>query len=175
MSEQHPGGTGDDPEQQQPPQQQPPQQPPQPPQPSPGQPPGYGYGQQPGYGYGPQPGYGYGQQPGYGQQQPGYGYGTQPYGYGVPPPYYPTQTEGTATAALVISILGFATCLLPIGGIVGLILANSAERKINESGGRPTGLDQAKAAKIISVIALAITALGVVAIVIGLLAASTHQ
>ena len=116
-------------------------------------PPTQGYGQQ-----GPeQPGYG---QPGYGQQyggQPGYGQAGYPaqygggYGYPAPP-----QTEGSATAALVIAIVGFFVCP-PVGGIVALIMANSAEKRIQASGGRLTGLDQAKAARIIAIIELVLT------------------
>jgi len=127
---------------------------PPPPPPSPYGQPG-GYGQQPGYGpptpespYG-QPGYG---QPGYGQ--PGYGYPAAP------------QTEGTATAALVIAIVGFVTCLWPVAGIVALILANSATKRIEESGGRLSGLEQARWARIIGIVELALTAVGVVLLII---------
>ena len=126
---------------------------PPPPPPSPyGQPGGYA---QPGYGpptpespYG-QPGY---SQPGYGQ--PGYGYPAAP------------QTEGTATAALVIAIVGFVTCLWPVAGIVALILANSATKRIEESGGRLSGLEQARWARIIAIVELALTAVGVVLLII---------
>jgi len=126
---------------------------PPPPPPSPyGQPGGYA---QPGYGpptpespYG-QPGY---SQPGYGQ--PGYGYPAAP------------QTEGTATAALVIAIVGFVTCLWPVAGIVALILANSATKRIEESGGRLSGLEQARWARIIGIVELALTAVGVVLLII---------
>jgi hypothetical protein len=131
--------------------------PPPPPSP-PGQPGDYGK-QQPGYGPPPtpeqqpygQPGYG---QPGYGQ--PGYGYAAAP------------QTEGTATAALVIAIIGFFTCLWPIGAIVALVLANSATRRIEESGGRLGGLEQARWARIIAIVELVLTAVGVLFIIIGL-------
>jgi len=119
-------------------------------------------------GHGPpgpeQPGYGqpYGGQPGYGQA----GYPTQyagGYGYPVAP-----QTEGTATAALVIAIVGFFICA-PVGGIVALIMANNAEKRIQASGGRLTGLDQARAARIIAIVELVLTAVlllfGVLAII----------
>jgi hypothetical protein len=129
-------------------------------------PPGYGqpgYGQ-PGYG---QPGYG---QPGYGQPppgapyggQPGYGppgYGTQPgYGYGYPagPP-----TDSSATAALVIAIVGFFICP-PVGAVVALVMANSAEKRIEASEGRLGGLELAKAARIIAIVELALTAILIV-------------
>jgi hypothetical protein len=115
---------------------------------------------QPGYG---QPGYG---QPGYGQ--PGYG---QP-GYGAPPGYgygYPAgpPTDGTATAALVIAVVGFFVCA-PVGAVVALVMANSAQRRIEASGGRLGGLELAKAARIIAIVELALTALlilgGVIAV-----------
>jgi hypothetical protein len=122
-------------------------------------PPGYG---PPGYG---QPGYTqpYGQSP-YGQ--PGYGqpYGaTQGYGYGYPPA---PQTESSATAALVISIVGFFICP-PVGAVVALVLAGNAQKRIEASGGRLTGLDQVKAARIIAIVQLVLT--GIV-LLIGVLA-----
>jgi hypothetical protein len=134
--------------------------PPPPPPPSPaGQP---GWGQQPGYGppspeqqpYGQQ---GYSQQPGYGQP----GYGQPGYRYPAAP-----QTEGTATAALIIAIVGFFTCLWPIGAIVALVLANSATRRIEESGGRLGGLEQARWARIIAIVELVLTAILVVGFIL---------
>ena len=92
----------------------------------------------------------YGQQPGYGQQP-------APYGYG-PPAYTPPQNEASATAALVIAIAGFFICA-PVGAVVALVLANSAQRRIEESGGRLGGIEQAKAARIIAIVELALTAL----------------
>jgi hypothetical protein len=92
----------------------------------------------------------YGQQPGYGQQPP------VPYGYGQPA--YTPQTEASATAALVIAIAGFFICA-PVGAIVALVLANSAQRRIEESGGRLGGIEQARAARIIAIVELALTAL----------------
>ena len=136
--------------------------PPAPPPPEPGAPPpSQGWPEAPPPQYGGQ-GYGqpYGGQAGYGQ--PGYG---APYGYGYPAP---PQTDSSATAALVIAIVGFFTCP-PVGAIVALILANSAEKRIQESGGRLTGLDQAKAARIIAIVELVLTGIlilvGVLAIV----------
>ncbi|HEU4897315.1 MAG TPA: DUF4190 domain-containing protein [Actinomycetota bacterium] len=140
-----------------------------PPPPDPAAQPGYGpaYPGQPGYG---QPGaeqQGHGQ-PGYGQ--PGYGqpgYGPAPgYGYGYPAG---PQTEGSATAALVIAIVGFFICP-PVGAVVALVLANSAEKRIRESNGRLTGLDQAKAARIIAIIELVLTAVLILAGIIAIVA-----
>ncbi len=125
---------------------------PPPPAPDPAQP---GYGPvQPGYG---QPGYG--PPPGYGQ--PGYG---PPPGYGYPPG---PQTDSSATAALVIAVVGFFICA-PVGAIVALVLANSAQKRIEESNGRLTGLEQARAARIIAIVELALTA---VLILVGVLIA----
>jgi hypothetical protein len=84
-------------------------------------------------------------------------YGQQgPYGQPTGP-----RTEPTATAALVVSIVGFFVCF-PLGGVIGLILALNAERRIKESGGRLTGLDQAKIAKVIALVELALAALAVI-------------
>jgi hypothetical protein len=82
---------------------------------------------------------------------------------GAPGHGYP-QTDGTATAALAIAIVGIFVCL-PVGAIVALLLANGAIRRIQASGGRLTGLDQARAARRIAIIELvlvaALVALGV--------------
>ncbi|HET8788011.1 MAG TPA: DUF4190 domain-containing protein, partial [Actinomycetes bacterium] len=121
-------------------------------------PPARDYGRQ-GYTqpYGGQQGYG---QPPYGQQ-PGYGppYGAPPgagYGYTQAPP-----TDSSATAALVIAIIGFFTCP-PVGAIVALVLANSAQKRIEASNGQLGGLEMARAARIIAIIELALTALALV-------------
>jgi hypothetical protein len=126
--------------------------PPPPPPPSSGQP---GGPQQP-LGYGPAA-----QEPQpYAQQ---YGYGHQP-GYGAPPG---PQTEGLATAALVIAIAGFFICP-PVGAIVALVLANNARQRIEASGGRLSGLEQARAARIIAIIELVLTAIVVLVGAIGM-------
>jgi hypothetical protein len=116
------------------------------PPPSSGQP----GGDQPPLGSGPPP-----------EQQPtvqpsGWG---QP-GYGTPP------TEGMAVAALVIAIVGFFVCP-PVGAIVALVLANSARQRIEASGGRLSGLEQARAARIIAIIELVLTAIIVLALAVG--------
>jgi hypothetical protein len=122
---------------------------PPPPPPAP-PPPGYGPpGPIPPSSYGPPP-------PGYGQ--PGYG---PPPGYGAPPGYgygYPAgpQTDSTATAALVIAIVGIFICM-PVGAVVALVMANSAEKRIQASDGRLTGLELTRAARIISIVELVLT------------------
>jgi hypothetical protein len=121
-----------------------------PPPPPPAPPPGYGPpGPIPPSSYGPPP-------PGYGQ--PGYG---PPPGYGAPPGYgygYPAgpQTDSTATAALVIAIVGIFICM-PVGAVVALVMANSAEKRIQASDGRLTGLELTRAARIISIVELVLT------------------
>jgi hypothetical protein len=76
------------------------------------------------------------------------------------------QTDSSATAALIIAIVGFFICP-PVGAIVAMILANSAQKRIEESGGRLTGLDQARAARIIAIVELVLSA---VVLLIGVLA-----
>jgi hypothetical protein len=127
----------------------------------------------------PPPSYG---QPGASQQPPGPVPGAQepqPYaqqsGYGQPGYGYPPgpQTEALATAALVIAIAGFFICP-PVGAIVALVLANSARRRIEASGGRLSGLEQARAARIIAIIELVLTAIVLlVGIIVGAIAITT--
>jgi hypothetical protein len=66
----------------------------------------------------------------------------------------------------VIAIVGFFVCA-PLGAIVALILANNAKQRIETSGGRLTGLDQARAARIIAIVELVLTAIAVLALAIG--------
>ena len=121
---------------------------------------------------GPPPSSPYGSPPpGYGQ--PGYG---PPPGYGAPPGYgygYPAgpQTDSTATAALVIAIVGIFICM-PVGAIVALVMANSAQKRIEASEGRLTGLELTRAARIIAIVELVLTGVlilgGVLAIALSL-------
>jgi hypothetical protein len=71
-----------------------------------------------------------------------------------------------ATAALVVAIAGFFICA-PVGAIVALVLANSARQRIEASGGRLSGLEQARAARIIAIIELVLTAIIVLVLAIG--------
>lgn len=109
----------------------------------------------------PPPPYGaapYGAQPQYG----GAGYGYQP--------YLPPQTEGSAVAALVCSIVSFVICPV-IPAIAALVIAPGARRKIDASNGRLTGLGLLTAAKWVSwiniVLWIGFALLFVVLIVIG--------
>ena len=132
-----------------------------PPPPAPGPYPGAGLPQP--SPYGPPPAYGH---PAYGQP----GYGAPPPGYGYPYPAGP-QTDSTATAALVIAIVGIFICM-PVGAIVALVMANSAEKRIQASEGRLTGLELTRAARIISIVELVLTGVlilgGVLLIVLSL-------
>jgi hypothetical protein len=133
----------------------PPAEPPGGPAPPPQPPPSSGHpgGDQPPPGSEPPP------QPQPTVQQPGWG---QP-GYGAPPA---PPTEGMAIAALVIAIAGFFVCP-PVGAIVALVLANSAKQRIEASGGRLSGLEQTRAARIIAIIELVLTAIVVLVLAVG--------
>jgi hypothetical protein len=71
-----------------------------------------------------------------------------------------------AIAALVIAIVGFFVCP-PVGAIVALVMANSAKQRIEASGGRLSGLEQARAARIIAIIELVLTAIVVLVLAVG--------
>ncbi|MFL6105261.1 MAG: hypothetical protein ACJ74K_18505 [Actinomycetes bacterium] len=150
----------------------PPSEPPTTPGPPAPQPPAPGYGQ-PGYGQ-PPPGYGQ-PPPGYGQPPPGYGqppYGAPPgYGYGYPAG---PQNDSTATAALVIAVVGFFICA-PVGAIVALVLANSSQKRIEASGGQLTGIEQARAARIIAIIELVLTGIAILIGVIAIIASMGNR
>ena len=85
----------------------------------------------------------------------GYGGPGAGYGYGYPAP---AQTEGTAIGALVCAIVGLIVCGVVLG-VVGLVLANSAQQKIDASGGRLTGSGLVTAARVISIVDLVTWAL----------------
>ena len=106
----------------------------------------------------PPPGYGYG----YGQAAPGY----PPYPPYPPYQYGPTrETEGLAIAALILAIASFVICPV-IPSIVALILAASARRNIDESGGMKDGLGLVTAARIIAWVNLGLAAVVITIIVI---------
>jgi len=71
-----------------------------------------------------------------------------------------------AVAALVVAIAGFFVCA-PVGAIVALVLANSAKQRIEASGGRLSGLEQARAARVIAIIELVLTAIVVLLLAVG--------
>jgi putative exporter of polyketide antibiotics len=83
------------------------------------------------------------------------------------------QTEGTATAALVVAIVGFFVCA-PVGAIVALVLANSATKRIEESGGRLQGLEQARWARIIAIVELVLSAVVILFVIIAIIIGATN-
>jgi len=84
----------------------------------------------------------------------------QPY-WGGPPP---TQSSGTAVAALVLGICGFVVCPL-ICSIAAIICGNIALNEIERSGGRITGRDMAKAGLILGWVGVALCVIGLLVIV----------
>lgn len=97
-----------------------------------------------------QPGYpAYPGQPGY-SPYPGYGYQVQP------------KAPGTATAAMIFGILSFV--LFPPLGIVALILAISARRKIKRTGSQGKG--PATAGLILGSLSTAFTVIGLGALIV---------
>jgi hypothetical protein len=91
--------------------------------------------------------------------------------WGQPPaagaaPYATPKTDGTAVAALILSIASWVACPI-VAAIVALALAHAAGNKIDASGGRLTGLGLVTAAKIISWIHLVlITVVMVIAAIV---------
>jgi hypothetical protein len=80
------------------------------------------------------------------------------YQYQYPGGYQPAQTDGMAIAALVVAICSFVVVwFIPVvPAIIALVLANSSNKKIRESGGRLTGETLNRVAIIISWINLGI-------------------
>jgi hypothetical protein len=93
----------------------------------------------------------------------------QPVAPGAAAPYAPAKTEGTAIAALILSIASWVVCPL-IAAIVALGLAHAAGNKIDASGGRLTGNGLVTAAKIVAWIHLVLLTLAMVGIAIALVA-----
>lgn len=126
-----------------------------------GPPPGQGWTGPPGSGPPPPPGP---PPPGWGQPPPpAYGYGYQPPQYNYAPQ---PRTDGTAIAALVLSIASFVVCPF-IPAVVALALCPSSRRKIAESRGVLTGEGMLTAAKVVSWVNIGLCALFVVFIGVG--------
>jgi putative exporter of polyketide antibiotics len=92
---------------------------------------------------------------------PGYGapgYGAPGYGFDGP------RSEGLAVAALVVAIVGVFVCGV-FAGIVALVLASQAQRKIAASGGRLTGTGMVTAARVVAVVAIALNLIFIAAYV----------
>jgi hypothetical protein len=113
-----------------------------------------------------QPGDPYGQQQPYGQPGP---YGQQPmYGYGYPPP--PPKSQTNAILALVLSIVGFATC--GVTAIVGVIFGHIAMGRIKR--GEEDGHGMALAGIIIGYVVIAGWLLYLAIIIIAVIAAANQ-
>lgn len=98
----------------------------------------------------------WGQPPSYGQPPPaGQPPAPPPTGYGQPYPY-PKQDD-KALAALILSIAAWMVCPF-ILHIVSLVLANQSLQAIRESNGWLTGEGMANAARIISIVGVALGA-----------------
>lgn len=82
-------------------------------------------------------------------------------GYGYP---YAPRTEGTAIAAFVVALVGLFVCGV-VTGIVALVLANNAQQKITASGGRLTGSGFVTAARVIAIISIVLSVLGIVLLI----------
>lgn len=100
-----------------------------------------------------------------------------PGGFQPPPPpyyYYPgapaPATEGMAIAALVLAIASFVF-FQPITAIVALVLANSSNKRIQESQGRLTGETMNKASIIVSWVNIGIFAVLLLILIIVIVAA----
>lgn len=90
--------------------------------------------------------------------------GPSPYAPTQPVPYASAPTDGSATGALICSILSFVVCPVVLA-VVGLVLASSAKKKIRASGGAIGGEGQANAATVISIINIALFVLAFVGII----------
>lgn len=82
----------------------------------------------------------------------------QPYGPGYSPP---RRTNGTAIAALVVSVASLVTC--PLVGAVGIYLGNRAQQEIAARGEDGEGM--ARAGIIVGWVALGLTLLWVCAVI----------
>jgi hypothetical protein len=123
------------------------------PPPGSGPPPGYG---PPPQGYGPPPAYG---------SPPGSppGYGPSPYagsGWTGSP-----QTSTKGIVALILAVASFMVFPL-VPAIVALVLASSARREIDESGGRIGGRGLVQAARIVAWINIGLCLLAIVGLVL---------
>ena len=106
----------------------------------------------------------WGQPPSYGQPPPaGQPPAPPPTGYGQPYPY-PKQDD-KALAALILSIAAWMVCPFVLH-IVSLVLANQSLQAIRESNGWLTGEGMANAARIISIVGVALGAAAIALLVL---------
>lgn len=95
--------------------------------------------------------------------QPAYGYDAYSYG-GYASPYAAPQSNGKATASIVLAICSFAVCGLCF--IPAIILGHQARREIRESNGMQTGDGMAKAGIILGYVYIGLFAVVVLTFVI---------
>jgi hypothetical protein len=93
-----------------------------------------------------------------------------------PPPtaqgsyYAPPRTDGTAIAALIVSIVSWVVCPI-IAAVVALALAHAAGNKIDASAGQLSGAGLVRAAQIIAWVQIGLITFGMVVAAIALVAA----
>jgi ABC-type Fe3+ transport system permease subunit len=98
--------------------------------------------------------------------------------YGQQPPYggQPAPTHGSATTALVLGILSLVVC--GFLGIPAYIIGKRAEREVKMSQGQLSGEGLAKAGWIMGLIAMILTALGILLLILfvalGVLSSSSN-
>ncbi|MCW2854752.1 MAG: hypothetical protein JWR52_367 [Marmoricola sp.] len=108
--------------------------------------------------------------PPWGQAPPTYG--QVPPTYGQPMPGYypqPTDTNGKATAALVLGIVGIFPGLFlcgPLVAIAAIIVGFIAKKDVDVSQGRVGGRSQAKAGIVLGFVGVGLFVLGVIGLVI---------
>jgi len=100
-------------------------------------------------------------------------YGTPP-AYGAPPPpgygypaggaYAVPQGNKKALWSMIVGILSLICCGI-VTGIVAIVLSQQAKREIAASGGMQTGAGQAQAGFILGIIGIALSVVGIIAIV----------
>ena len=94
--------------------------------------------------------------PEYGQP---YGQGGQPYGQGQPG-YGQPQSSTRAVVALVLGIVGLFFCQLFVG-IAAIVVARSAVKEVDASGGRLGGRGMATAGWILGVVDIVLAVIGI--------------
>lgn len=99
------------------------------------------------------------------QPAPGWGPPAAP-GAGA---YVAPRTDGTAVAALVLSIVSWVLCPI-VAAVVALVLAHVAGNKIDASGGRLSGTGLVRAAQIIAWIHIVLFTLIMIGAAIALVA-----